>query len=249
MESTPMTTIKQSGNMTELLERQGSLQEIRRRLARERGEARHARVGGLDQGPWITLSKSLGADWEGMARRLAKELGWETYDREILETVSRESHVREALLSSLDEREVGWIEETLARFAAPDRPAHQAYLDQMARVILALGHHGRAILVGRGANWLLDPGCGLRVRLVAPLPARIARVAKAERLSPAEARERIRHDDESRARFIHQVYQQDINDPAGYDMILNLGSLTQDAAAECVLAALRGKLGRALAGR
>jgi len=113
----------------------------------------------------------------------------------------------------------------------------------MARVILALGRRGRAILVGRGANWLLDPACGLRLRLVSPLPARIARVAAGEGLAPAEARERIRQDDAARARFIRQAYREEIDDPAGYDLILNVGSLAADAAAECVLAALRHKLG------
>jgi len=243
-----MTTVKGPVTMTPLIERQSGLWEIRRRLARESSETTRKGPAHIAQGPFITISKALGADWAGVARRLADHLGWQLFDREILEEIARESHIRGAILSQLDEREVSWIEETLARLAIPDRPAQHAFLDQMARVILALGRRGRAILVGRGANWLLEPGCGLRIRMVSPLPARIARVAACEGLAPAEARERIRQDDAARARFIRQAYRQEIDDPAGYDMILNVGSLAAEAAAECVLAALRHKLGPAAAG-
>jgi cytidylate kinase len=239
----PMTAVKEPVKMTSLLERQGSLLELRRRLAEEGRHDPRAGPGHLEQGPWVTLSKALGADWEGVARRLSDRLHWPLFDREILEEMSRESHVRETLLSFLDEHEVSWFEEALAHYAIPDRPAQHAFLDQMARVILALGHRGRAILVGRGANWLLDPAFGLRVRLVAPLPSRIARLVSEKRLTQAQARERIREDDAIRSRFIRQVYRQEIDDPAGYDLIMNVASLQPDATAECIIAALRRKLG------
>jgi cytidylate kinase len=238
-----MSAIKEPVKIAPLLERHGSLREIRRRLTEELLRGPATRVAGTEQGPWITISKSMGSDWEGIARRLAERLGWHLYDREILDEVSRESHVRQSILSRLDEREVSWIEDTLAPLAAPERPARQAFLDQMARVILALGRRGNAILVGRGANWLLDPSCGLRVRMVAPLASRVARLATREGLAPEQARERIRREDAARARFIRQVYRQDIDDPSGYDLVINTASLAAEPAVACVLATLRAKLG------
>ena len=238
-----MSTIKGPVKLGSLLERNGTLREIRRRVEEEWSKSEHRGIAHVDQGPWVTISRCLGAGWEAVASRLAERLGWQVYDREILEEISRETHMRQGILSLLDEREVGWIEEALARLALPDRPGQHQFLDQMARVILALGRRGQAILVGRGANWLLHPACGVRVRMIAPLAMRIARVAEQEGLTPTEARARLQEDDATRARFIRQVYRQEIEDPAGYDLILNLGSLSTDAATDCIVAAMDRKLG------
>ena len=229
--------------MAHLLDRQANLWEIRERLAREGGEPARRELAHLEEGPWITISKSLGADWEPVARHLADQLGWQIYDREILEAIAGETHARQAILARLDEHDVGWLEDTLRRLAVPDDPGQRAFLDHVARVIVTLGRKGRTILVGRGANWILDPGYGLRVRLVAPLESRVETLAAREHLPPARARAKIEEDDAARARFIRQIFGREIDDPTGYDIVLNLGSLAAPAAAEGILAALRRKLG------
>lgn len=238
-----MKATANSISMEHLLDRQANLWELRKRLAIEGGEPARRELAHLQEGPWITISKSLGVDWEPLAGRLADQLGWQIYDREILESISGETHTRQAILARLDEHDVGWLEDTLRRLAVPDDPGQRAFLDHMVRVIVTLGRQGRTILVGRGANWILDSAYGLRVRLVAPLEARVERVAAKEKLAPARARARIEEDDAARARFIRQTYGRDVGDPTGYDIVLNMGSLSPEAASDAALAALRRKLG------
>jgi cytidylate kinase len=237
-----MKPIKEPPKVSSLLERQGALLEIRRRVEKERNASERRGLAFADQGPWITVSRTLGTEWEAVTRRVATHLGWHLYDREILEQIAHETRTREGILSLVDEREVGWIEDTLARLALPDHVGRHEFLERMARVILALGRRGRSILVGRGANWLLHPECGLRVRMIAPLPMRVDHVAEAEGLTLDKALARIQEDDATRARFIRQVYRKDIQDPAGYDLILNLGSLMPEPAADCIVAAAHRKL-------
>jgi len=240
-----MDTTSDSVNVDRLLDRQMNLWEIRKRLAAEGGEPARRELAHLEQGPWITLSKARASGWEEVAARVAVHLGWQIFDKEILDAISRRAHSREAILSRLDEKGIWWLEDTLSRLAAPAYPGQPAFLIEMRKVILALGRQGRTILVGRGANWLLDPAYGLRVRIIAPAAYRAARLAEREKLSPEGARRRIQEDDTALAAFIRQVYQRDIDDPEGYDLIINLGSLGHEAASDAIVAALRRKLGAA----
>ena len=64
---------------------------------------------------------------------------------------------------------------------------------------MGLAKQGNAIIVGRGANFFLDPTYGLRVRLVAPLEKRVARVSAAEGRSSGSARSEIEQNDAQQA--------------------------------------------------
>ena len=99
-----------------------------------------------------------------------------------------------------------------------------------------------AVLLGRGANWLLNPRYGLRVRTLAPLDTRVERVARAAGVETAAARDRVLEEDRSLSGCIRSAFGRDIDDPLGYDLVLNLGDLGQDAAGAAVAAALREKL-------
>jgi len=64
-------------------------------------------------------------------------------------------------------------------------------------------------------------GCGLRVRLTAPLKHRVSRVAAEENLAPAVAERRVRdYDREMRAR-IQTLYNLDLDEPTNFDLVVN----------------------------
>jgi len=110
------------------------------------------------------------------------------------------------------------------------------------RVICGLARGGNAVIVGRGANWLLEPRYGLRVRFIAPDEIRAARIAESEGVDIDEARARIRRDDADLAAFIRQVYGRNIDDPQGYDLIVNLATLDIETASILIASALESKL-------
>ena len=53
----------------------------------------------------ITIARSYGSGGRKMGRLLAKELGYEYYDREILRIASDESGISEELFNQVDERQ------------------------------------------------------------------------------------------------------------------------------------------------
>ena len=235
--------ITDPAHLERLIDRQVALWEVKRRLNEEGGAAAREKLSHASEGPWVAISKQIGSGGTDLARRVGEHLGWQVFDKQILEAISRETHAREKILSCLDGRAVGVLEEYLRHLLVPGDPGQPAYVRELMRVIWALARQGHAILVGRGANWLLPPRHGLRVRAIAPLDVRVARVVETEELSAADARRRVHEDDDAQMKFIRQVYRREIDDPLGYDLVVNLGSVDLASAAQAVTTTLRAKLG------
>ena len=221
----------------ELADRQGLFTEMRRRSGDSAAtEARRA------EGPWVTVSRQLGSGGSLLAVRVAEALGWRAYDREILTAIAADTRSDENLLDRLDERGVTEFHEYLAPLIVPDDPGQARYFKEMTRVIARLAREGRTVLVGRGANWILSPPCGLRVRCVGARDARAAVLAEFEGIPLEKARKRIDENDVEQKKFIRQAFNREIDDPAGYDLFLNPLDLGLTAAIDAIVAAAKTKL-------
>jgi Cytidylate kinase-like family len=221
----------------ELADRQGRFEEMRRR-AMEDSSARPAQA----EGPWIALSRELGSGGGELAVLLGAALGWRIYDREILQAVAAETRRNASTFERFDEKSVRTFVEYLAPFILPTDPGQSRYLVDLTRVVRRLGREGRAVLVGRGANFILDPAHGLRVRAVAPAVDRAEALAHDLGLKLDEARRRIAASDTTQREFAWQAFQREIEDPAGYDLVVHPRALGLPAAVAAILAAARAKL-------
>ncbi len=222
----------------ELAERQARLSEVRRRT--QEVPSPRERPG---EGPWIAISRQAGSHGSELATAVAQTLGWRAYDREILADIAEETHSNELVLSRFDERAVRQFDEYLAPLIVPDDPGQARYLIGMTRVIGRLARQGRAVFVGRGAKCVLNAACGLRVRAIGLLEARAAEVSRARGLTLREARRLVEENDEAQRAFIRQAFRQDIDDPAGFDLVVNVPDAGLPAAVASVVAAAKAKLG------
>jgi cytidylate kinase len=230
-------------DIEKIIERQAKFWEVQRRAAAEGGEDARRELAHLSEGPWISVSKQWGSGGDEVARRIADELGWQPFDREILSDIARNTKMMQTVLSRLDEHAIGGFNDYMTQLLMPHALGQITYLQAMTRVIWGLARQGRAVILGRGANWILNPEYGLRLRVVASLEERVARVADKEGLSIADSEKQVRGHDAEQIAFIRQVFDRDINDPLGYDVMLNLGSLDIDQATQIAIAAMRHKLG------
>jgi len=174
---------------------------------------------------------------------VADRLHWQVFDREILAAIARDTHTREVVLSQHDEHAIGGFDDWVRQLLVRDDPGRQSFLRQVVRVVWGVARAGNAVVVGRGANWFLDPRYGLRVRLVASVDVRVARVAAREGADPAAVRAGVLRNDAEQAAFIRQSFGRDIDDPTGYDLVVNAGAQPESAVADVLLAALHSKLG------
>ena len=109
------------------------------------------------------------------------------------------------------------------------------------RLVYALGARGESVLVGRGAGFLLPADSTVHVRVVAPLPDRVAYLSQRLRLTAEEAAREARQRDARRAAYLGALTDDGIGDPTGYDLLVNTGRLSVEAAAELVAGAVRGR--------
>lgn len=191
----------------------------------------------------IALSRQPGSGGAAVAREVADRLGWHVFDRELVEYIAAQAHARERVIASIDERVRSLMEEWVRSVLDRNYLSPHTYLRHLMSVVLTIAHHGQAVLVGRGCHLIVNPLTTLRVRVIAPLERRLATVARLQGLDPKAARRQVHHDDAERAAFIRAHFHRDIDDPADYDMVLNLAALDIKSGAAVVIGALRGKFG------
>ncbi|MCP3982540.1 MAG: cytidylate kinase-like family protein [bacterium] len=226
-----------------ILQRQARSWEMRQRMADEGGEKARDALAHLSEGPWVTVSRQLGSAGHEVARTVAERFGWQVFDRQILSGCATQTDTVEQILSRLDERAIGAFDDYLAQLMVPRDPGQTTFLKEMMRVIWGIARQGNAIILGRGANWILKSRFGLRLRVVAPLELRAQNLAEDRDCSVSEALQLARDHDGQQAAFIRQVYARDIDDPLGYDLILNVSSVDVKTAGTVAVAALAAKLG------
>jgi cytidylate kinase len=107
--------------------------------------------------------------------------------------------------------------------------------------VLAIGMHGEAIVVGRGAACILPRDRSLNVRVIAKDADRIAFLSQIERLTPQEAERYMRETDGQRKKFVRDYFHRDNEDLHEYDLILDSSALGEECCADLIVAAVRGK--------
>jgi cytidylate kinase len=190
-------------------------------------------------GPVIVVSRQPGAGGEAIGRMLARRLGLEFYDREIVEMIARDAMVSEAAVASHDEKVRSELDHVLAGMVAEglSMPSHR-YLAGLRTVILSIAARGGAVIVGRGANFILPPKERLSIRLVASRERRQDHWARRFGLSARAARKRLAVAERQQRRFIKRYFGTDPEDPLGYDLTINTARLGPRAILRTVKAVL-----------
>lgn len=188
----------------------------------------------------VTISRQAATNGGLIGRLVAERLGVPVFDRELVEEIARRLHVDPDVVTPFDEATLNPVESILWEWrTALNEQIYRRYLTQALRRIHA---EGDAVIIGRGANYVLRCSSCLHVRLIAPLPLRVAIQRAGSDLSETEAAHRVRDEDRARRRFVQTVFHEDIDDPKHYDLLLNLGGLAPELAVELIVTAARGRV-------
>ena len=196
-----------------------------------------------EQKPMIVMSREFGGRGAEIGKKVSAKLSFQYHSQDLVHEIARQSRVRRQLVESLDERARDNIEQWVTELMDGDTFAPNDYLKNLSKVVGALGRHGKGVIVGRGAHFLLDPDRTLRVRAYAPLDERIAYIARRRDLSDGEARALVLKIDAERVAFYRQHFNADVADPLHYDLMLNTSTLSIPACVDMVVRAFRAKLG------
>ncbi|HIS94989.1 MAG TPA: cytidylate kinase-like family protein [Candidatus Ventricola gallistercoris] len=193
----------------------------------------------------ITIARSYGSGGRKMGRLLAKELGYEYYDREILRIASDESGISEELFSQVDEvKRVPLLriarEVYTGEVIPPDSDdfiSNENLFRYQAKIIRELAATRNCVIVGRCANFILRGWENvLNVFVTAPVVDCVRRVMETDGLSLEDAEKRIKKIDKRRAEYFKYFTGRLWHDAALYDLCLNTGHMDEHKCVQIVRA-------------
>lgn len=193
--------------------------------------------------PCIALSRLPGSGAATVGLAVAKQLDFEFFGIEIVDRMAREQGLQRQLAEALDERVRSSIDRYVVDAFRAGAFLESDYLRALVRTVRSIGEGGGAVLLGRGAPYILPPERTLRVLVVAPKAARIEHLAKARSLTQEQAARQLEGEHEERRRFLQHHFRVDPDDASLYDLAVNTANLSQDAACELVLSAYRARFG------
>lgn len=199
--------------------------------------------------PILTVSRQRGSGGTLLAERLAERFGYTLLHRDVIDRICESSGYQRRIVASLDGHARSqlqlWVESVLqgAYVDASD------YLKALLEVIYSISQLGGVVVVGRGSNFILGHERGFHIRVVAPREVRVRNLAERERLAERDALREIEKSDHERTEWVRKACGRSIDDPLGYDLVINQLSISMESATRLVAAAAQEKFERLRAAR
>ena len=187
--------------------------------------------------PVITISRLPGCDAWNLAKQLSEDLEIDFFDQEIVDQIAKNADVSRRVVETVDEQDNSIVLDWLSTLTAERHLWPNEYLDQLTRLIGTIGAHGHAVILGRGASYILPKEICLRVLVVAPLEIRIRNVRETYKVSEKEARQNVMGKESERVAFIRRYFHADMLSPVNYDLVFNMEMCEKDAVVEMIKAA------------
>ncbi|MDM8555255.1 cytidylate kinase-like family protein [Desulfococcaceae bacterium HSG7] len=185
--------------------------------------------------PVITISSEPGSSGESkLAPGLARELEFDLFKRDVIKEISESAHISAKVLETIGKDRRADVAEHIATVIADRYLWPGLYLEHLMKVIGTIGKHGRAVIVGHGANFIIPPAERLSVRVIAPLNTRVQNVTRTLKMHQTDAQRRVlNHESEHRA-FIRQSFNADASNPNNYDIVINTHGLDIEIAIDAI---------------
>ena len=191
--------------------------------------------------PVITVSIEPGSGGSLVARHVADRLNFDFFNREIIKEIAESVHINPDVIENMEKERLSGVEDLIASCLRDRYLWPGMYLEHLEKVLYTLGEHGRTVIVGRGANFILPPEKRFSIRIAAPMALRVENIVNAFGVPAAKAKARIKSREENRAAFIKKSFHKDVKNPLHYDMVLNTGSLSIEDAVDLICLYLQNK--------
>jgi cytidylate kinase len=192
--------------------------------------------------PVVTLCMEPGSGGCLIAEQVAKRLDFDFFHRDIIHKIAESARISATVVESLEKDRLSGVQDFIASVVKDQYIHPSIYLDHLMKVVGTIGKHGRAVIVGRGANFIIPQKDRFAVRVVAPESVRVERIAKRFGVPSDAAKRRVTVRENRRQAFIRQSFNTDICDPIHYDLILNTAYMGVEAGVESIIGAMMGGL-------
>lgn len=193
----------------------------------------------------ITISRETGSGGHTIGQMLAKKLGYDFYDEEIVAAVAKETHVDEATVfengETMSDKTYLDMSSGFISFSRKGKVPFDAIKEAQDRLIRSIAKKGNCVIVGRGANEILSgfPGA-FHVFIHADMDHRVARVQKHENVSGQEARIRreLEVKDHSRSTYYKYFTGKEWGQVGNYNMSVDTSVFTKEQTMQLIITAM-----------
>jgi Cytidylate kinase-like family len=206
----------------------------------------------------VAISPTDGSDGEQLGAVVARELGFQLVDEQVVARAAQEAGVSAEVVADVEKRKSLLIRllEGLGEGApggatafsgfAPmtEHPGpHRDALRGMIRSVLwESAERGNAVIVAHAASLALDThGDVLRVLITASPETRARRLADAQDIDEAEAQKLVARGDANRADYLKRFYDVPTELPTHYDIVINTDRVALDDAVALILSTARSQ--------
>ena len=178
----------------------------------------------------ITIGREFGSGGRELGRRLARELGFDYYDKEILTEIAKRTSLSEDYVQRVVENQPHQLYPitTGRSFLYVDtQPLQQAGAVYQAQqeIITRMAHESSCIIVGSCADYILKDRKPFRIFVYADMASRIARcrerAPEGENLTDKEYRQQIQQVDKARAKYYEFYTDRKWGDKLNYELCIN----------------------------
>lgn len=199
----------------------------------------------------ITIARQYGSGGRTIGQMLAKELGVEFYDKDLIKKASEESGINMALFANADEKKKGIFSKLKKKHYGGEvlSPSSSQYTSEenlfniQAKIIRDLAQKESCIIIGRAADFILkDRDDVISVFVHAPEDFLVEQASKKLSMSDKELEKYIAKIDKERAEYYKHHTGRDWTDARNYDLCLDSSKLGFEKCVEEIKAYMNVKL-------
>jgi cytidylate kinase len=179
----------------------------------------------------ITIEREYGCGGAAIAEQLARHLGWKLWDQLLTEEISRVAHVEASAVRRCDEKVDGRLYRLAKSFwrgsydrgAPADGKAFDAdcMMEMVQEILNRVADEGNAVVVGRGAPYLLrERPDAFHIFLYAPRAEKVRRLLE-ENHTVEEAEDLVDTIDRERMAYVKHYFNADWPTRSLYHLMLN----------------------------
>ena len=206
----------------------------------------------------ITISREMGSGGRTIGQKLAARLGVRYSDKNLIQDLRRKFNLTTCEIEQIKAKKRGWLTDLLETVAPVPRRdsfigfepvrgklwnvevSQQEVFDAEVEILRGIAAEGSCVIAGRSGFFALkDHPNKLDVFIRAPREKRIERIMKKQGLGEEEAARVMDSVDKSREEFVKRFAGTSRYDARNYDLVLNVGGLSDDEAVECILDYIR----------
>lgn len=192
----------------------------------------------------VTIGRQYGSGGREVGEKVAADLGFGFYDKNILRMNSDESGIKESYFHLADEKAGNKLLYKIVSGLKPEagQPSFSSDLTTsdnlfkfQSEVIRKLAQSESCVIIGRCADYILEGTEGLlRIFIYADMEHRIERITRLGYYDPRDVEKNIRKMDKERREYYRYFAGRNWEDPQNYDLMINTGAVGVEKAVEII---------------